>query len=42
MMNGVLMRPNDNEFIYVQADGDLLSKAKANAADYDVTIEDFD
>lgn len=42
MMDGVLMRPNDNEFIYVQADGDFLSWAKANAADYEVTIEDFD
>jgi len=42
LMDGVLMRPNDDVFIYVQANGDFLNWANAHAANFDVSIEDFD
>lgn len=42
VMDGVLMRPNEHEYIYVQADGDFLNWASANLREYDAVIEDFD
>lgn len=42
IMDGVLMRPNDEEFIYVQANGDFLNWAQAQIVDFDALIEDFD
>ncbi len=42
VMDGVLMRPNDQEFIYVQANGDFLNWASAIGKKYDAEIEDFD
>jgi aminomethyltransferase len=42
IMDGVLMRPNDHEFIYVQANGDFLNWANALIEDLDVSIRDFD
>tara|TARA_B100000927_G_scaffold137678_1_gene111089 strand:- start:1740 stop:2861 length:1122 start_codon:yes stop_codon:yes gene_type:complete len=41
LMDGVLMHPNEDEFIYVQADGDFINWANANIGDLDVKIEDF-
>ena len=42
MMDGVLMRPNEEEFIYVQANGDFLNWAQAQLNNFDAIIEDFD
>lgn len=42
MMDGVLMRPNEEEFIYVQANGDFLNWAQAHVENFDATIQDFD
>ena len=42
VMDGVLLRPNDEEFIYVHADGDFLNWAKAHIGNYEVSIHDFD
>ena len=42
IMDGVLMRPNDKEFIYVQANGDFLNWAQAHIDSMDVSINDFD
>ena len=42
LMDGVLMRPNDHEFIYVQANGDFLNWANAQIGSYEVSIRDFD
>ena len=42
IMDGVLMRPNDKEFIYVQANGDFLNWAQAHVGSMDVSINDFD
>lgn len=42
IMDGVLMRPNEEEFIYVQANGDFLNWAQAQLGDLDVSIDDFD
>ena len=42
MMDGVLMRPNEEEFIYVQANGDFLNWAHAILDNFDASIEDFD
>ena len=42
LMDGVLMRPNDQEFIYVQGNGDFLNWANANLGDLDASINDFD
>lgn len=42
MMDGVLMRPNNEEFIYVQANGDFLNWAKAHKGKLDASIDDFD
>ena len=42
MMDGVLMRPNDEEFIYVQANGDFLNWAQAHIGELEVSIFDFD
>ena len=42
IMDGVLLRPNDEEFIYVHADGDFLNWAKAHIGNYEVSIHDFD
>ena len=42
MMDGVLMRPNEEEFIYVQANGDFLNWAQAHIGELDVSIFDFD
>ena len=42
MMDGVLMRPSEEEFIYVQANGDFLNWAQALLGNFDVSIEDFD
>ena len=42
MMDGVLMRPNEEEFIYVQANGDFLNWAQALLGNFDASIEDFD
>ena len=42
LMDGVLMRPNDQEFIYVQGNGDFLNWANANLGDLDASISDFD
>ena len=41
LMDGVLMHPNENEFIYVQANGDFVNWATANIGSMDVNIEDF-
>jgi aminomethyltransferase len=41
-MDGVLMRPNEEQLIYVQANGDFLNWANAQALDFEVTIQDFD
>lgn len=41
LMDGVLMRPNDQEFIYVQGNGDFLNWANANLGDFDAAISDF-
>ena len=41
LMDGVLMRPNDQEFIYVQGNGDFLNWANANLGDFDASISDF-
>jgi len=41
LMDGVLMRPNDQEFIYVQGNGDFLNWANANLGDPDASISDF-
>jgi aminomethyltransferase len=42
VMDGVLMRPNEHEFVYVQANGDFLNWATAQIGNYDVAILDFD
>ena len=42
VMDGVLMKPNQDEFIYVQANGDFLNWAEAHIEDFDVSISDFD
>lgn len=42
IMDGVLLRPNAEEFIYVQANGDFLNWAAAHNQCYEATIEDFD
>ena len=42
IMDGVLMRPNEEEFIYVQANGDFLNWAQAQLGDLDASINDFD
>jgi len=42
IMDGVLMRPNEEEFIYVQANGDFLNWAQAQLGDLDASIDDFD
>jgi aminomethyltransferase len=42
VMDGVLLRPNDYEYIYVQANGDFLNWANAFVGDLDVSIKDFD
>ncbi len=42
VMDGVLMRPNKEQLIYVQANGDFLNWANAQALDFEVTIQDFD
>jgi aminomethyltransferase len=42
VMDGVLMRPNEEQLIYVQANGDFLNWANAQALDFEVTIQDFD
>ena len=42
MMDGVLMRPNEEEFIYVQANGDFLNWAQAHLGNLDTSINDFD
>ena len=42
LMDGVLMRPNSEEFIYVQANGDFLNWAHAHLENYDASIFDFD
>ena len=41
-MDGVLMRPSEREFIYVQANGDFLNWATAHIGKLDVSIRDFD
>ncbi|MBT5010330.1 MAG: aminomethyl transferase family protein [Gammaproteobacteria bacterium] len=41
LMDGVLMRPNDQEFLYVQGNGDFLNWANANLGDLDASISDF-
>ena len=41
LMDGVLMHPNEDEFIYVQANGDFINWATANIGSLDVKIEDF-
>ena len=41
LMDGVLMRPNDQEFIYVQGNGDFLNWANANLGALDASISDF-
>ena len=38
----LLMRPNDHEFIYVQANGDFLNWATAHIGNLNVSIRDFD
>ena len=40
-MDGVLMHPNEDEFIYVQANGDFINWASANIGNLNVKIEDF-
>ena len=42
IMDGVLMRPNEEEFIYVHANGDFLNWAQAQLGDLDASINDFD
>ena len=42
LMDGVLMHPNEDEFIYVQANGDFLNWAQAQLGDLDASIYDFD
>ena len=42
MMDGVLLRPSDEDFIYVQANGDFLNWARAHIGDMSVSIDDFD
>ena len=42
IMDGVLMRPNEHEFVYVQANGDFLNWANAIIVDFDAKIMDFD
>ena len=42
IMDGVLMRPNEEEFIYVHANGDFLNWAQAHLGDLDASINDFD
>ena len=42
IMDGVLMRPNEREFIYVQANGDFLNWATAHIGDLNASIRDFD
>ena len=41
LMDGVLMHPNEDEFIYVQANGDFINWANANIGNLDVKIDDF-
>ena len=41
LMDGVLMHPGEDEFIYVQANGDFINWATANIGNLDVKIEDF-
>ena len=41
LMDGVLMHPSEDEFIYVQANGDFINWATANIGALDVKIEDF-
>ena len=42
LMDGVLMRPNAEEFIYVQGNGDFLNWAHAHADGFNAQVEDFD
>ena len=42
IMDGVLLRPNEKEYIYVQANGDFLNWASAQRQSYEAEIEDFD
>ena len=42
VMDGVLMRPSEREFIYVQANGDFLNWATAHIGNLNVSIRDFD
>jgi aminomethyltransferase len=41
LMDGVLMHPSEDEFIYVQANGDFINWATANIGNLDVKIDDF-
>ena len=41
LMDGVLMHPSEDEFIYVQANGDFVNWATANIGQLDVKIDDF-
>ena len=42
LMDGVLMRPNAEEFIYVQGNGDFLNWAHAHSQEFNASVEDFD
>ena len=42
IMDGILLRPNEEEFIYVQANGDFLNWANAHIGEYSASIRDFD
>ena len=42
VMDGVLMHLADDDFVYVQADGEFLPWLNAHSRDYRVTIEDID
>lgn len=41
IMDGVLLHPNEEEYIYVQADGDFINWANAQKGDLDASVEDF-